>query len=70
MKEIRLLIPDMSCGHCVAAVQRALETLEGVETAEVSLDTKVANIRAIHELAVADLVSAVRGAGYSPEVDE
>ena len=70
MKEIRLIIPDMSCGHCVAAVQRALETLEGVETAEVSLDTKMANIRAIQELAVADLVLAVRAAGYSPEVDE
>ena len=70
MKETRLRIPDMSCGHCVAAVQRALETLEGVETVEVSLDTKVANIRAIQELTVADLVSAVQGAGYSPEVEE
>ena len=70
MKETRLRIPDMSCGHCVAAVQRALETLEGVEEVEVSLDTKIAKIRAIQELAVADLVSAVQRAGYSPEVEE
>ena len=29
-------IEGMMCGHCEAAVKKALEALEGVETAEVS----------------------------------
>jgi copper chaperone CopZ len=41
MKETRLVVPDMSCGHCVATVQRALESLEGVEAVDISLDTKL-----------------------------
>jgi copper chaperone len=69
MKETRLRIPDMSCGHCVAAVQRALETLEGVEAVDVSLETKIANIQAIEELGVDDFLGAVRAAGYTPEVE-
>jgi copper chaperone len=68
MKETRLKIPDMSCGHCVAAIRNALETLEGVEEIDVSLDTKTVNIRAIEELEEGDLVAAVRSAGYTPEV--
>jgi copper chaperone CopZ len=54
----------------VAAVQRGLETLEGVEAVEVSLDTKTATIRAIEELTDGDLVAAVKAAGYSAEVEE
>ena len=67
MREIRLKIPDMTCGHCVAAVKGALEVIEGVEEVDVSLETKTANIRAIEELGVQDLVDVVRAAGYSPE---
>ncbi|MBT8398134.1 MAG: heavy-metal-associated domain-containing protein, partial [Gemmatimonadetes bacterium] len=29
MKEIRFRVPDMTCGHCEAAVRGVLETLEG-----------------------------------------
>ena len=47
-----------------------METLEGVEAVDVSLDTKIANVIAIEELTEGDLVAAVKAAGYSAEVEE
>ena len=68
MKEISLKVPDMSCGHCVAAIQGALEKIEGVESVEVTLETQIANVRFINELTPDDLLDAVKAAGYSPEL--
>lgn len=62
-------VPDMACGHCVAAIRNALETLEGVEEVDISLDTKTVKVRAIGELEESDLAGAVRAAGYTPQVD-
>jgi len=69
MKETRLTVPDMSCGHCVATVQRALESLEGVEKVEVSLETKLAVIESIEELGPHDFLGAVRATGFTPELE-
>ena len=67
MKEIRFRVPDMSCGHCEAAVRGSLETLEGVETVAVSLETKEVAVRSIVELDLADLMGAVSAVGFTPE---
>jgi copper chaperone CopZ len=67
MSETILRVPDMSCGHCVAAVQRALEGVEGVESAQVSLDSKIARITHIDGLDLGALLGAVQAAGYTPE---
>ena len=69
MKETRLKVPDMSCGHCVATVQRALEGLEGVERVEVSLETKGVVIRSIEEMEPDDFLQAVKATGFSPSVE-
>lgn len=37
-------IDGMSCGHCVASVTNALKAVNGVESAEVSLDEKQAKV--------------------------
>ena len=39
-QEITFVAPDISCGHCVATVEKALGPLEGVERVEASADTK------------------------------
>lgn len=70
MKETRIYVPDMSCGHCVAAVQGSLEILEGVEDIEISLDAHTVIVRAIEDLRSDDILDAVRGAGYTPELAE
>jgi len=67
MKETTLRVPDMSCGHCVATVQRSLETLEGVESVDVSLETKMVIVRSIEELGDNDFLEAIKATGFSPE---
>ncbi|WP_138417305.1 copper chaperone CopZ [Aquibacillus sediminis] len=39
MKNITLNVEGMSCGHCKAAVNGALEEIEGVNSVDVNLDT-------------------------------
>jgi copper chaperone len=68
MKEFILKVPDISCGHCVAAVRGAVEGIEGVQEVQVSLESKTVSARGIDELDVSDIVRAIQGAGYSPEI--
>lgn len=63
MKELKLEVTGMSCGHCVKAVRDALTAVPGVTvhdvtvgSATVLLDEKAAT--------VGDLVDAVYSAGY------
>lgn len=37
MAEINLKIEGMSCGHCVMAVKKALDNLNGVASSEVAI---------------------------------
>jgi copper chaperone len=37
MERISLTLAGMSCGHCVAAVRGALQTLDGVEVEQVEI---------------------------------
>jgi copper chaperone len=67
MQTVSLEITGMTCGHCVAAVDKALKTLPGVSAANVEIgratvtvDPKVATTDAI--------VDAVEDAGYSATV--
>lgn len=69
MKETALRVQDMSCMHCVAAVKNALTEVPGVESADVSLDTKVARIRHEEGVEIPTLMAAVQSAGYTPELD-
>jgi copper chaperone len=69
MKEFTLHVPDISCGHCVAAVRGAVEQIEGIQEVEVSLETKTVLARGIDDLQLSDIVAAVRGAGYTPQVE-
>ncbi len=44
MTETILKVEGMSCGHCVARVEKALESVEGVKDAKVSLEKKEAQV--------------------------
>ena len=59
-------VPDMSCGHCRAAVSTAVSEVAGVESVDVDLDTKLV---VVHGTGVADAVvrAAVADAGYEAE---
>lgn len=61
-----LNISGMTCGHCVAAVTRALQQVPGVEQAEVSLDPQRAVVSG--EAEPQALIAAVEQEGYEASV--
>lgn len=60
--ETVIKINGMSCGHCKAAVEKALRGVAGVITAEVDLEKKQAVVTGGAELS--KLREAVEDAGY------
>jgi len=68
MHEIHLKVPDMSCGHCVGTIQRAVESMDHVIGFEASLETKSVIIKSDKIISQRDMLDAVRGAGYTPEL--
>ena len=64
----KLEISGMSCGHCVSHVKSALEGVEGVSQADVSLESHEAEVTLSSEVADSDLIAAVEAAGYQAEV--
>lgn len=65
---VTLDVKGMTCGHCVARVERALRALSGVEKVEVSLGDHRATIDAAEGVAAEVLVAAVEEAGYEASV--
>ncbi|MDR0300309.1 MAG: cation transporter [Streptococcaceae bacterium] len=58
-------IEGMTCDHCVHHVTQALETVEGVSSAKVSLKKEEAVVKAEEGVSVETLKAAVAEAGYS-----
>ena len=57
-------VKGMMCMHCVAHVKEALEKVDGVVSAEVSLDAGEAKVTLSKEVNEEVLKEAVRNAGY------
>jgi copper chaperone CopZ len=64
----KLEITGMSCGGCVSHVKSALEGVEGVSQADVSLENHEAEVTLSDQVIDADLIAAVEAAGYQAEV--
>ena len=64
MKQITLTVDGMSCGHCSARVEKALNAIEGV-SAKVDLEAKIAAVSYPDTVMVESLKAAVTDAGYS-----
>lgn len=65
MKTIK--IKGMTCRHCVMAVARALQAIDGVEHVQVSLDTGEATFTETSPVDMAVLAETIRKAGYDIE---
>ena len=61
--EKKMLIEGMSCGHCSARVEKALNELEGV-SAKVDLEKKTAFVTLTQDVSNEVLTKAVTDAGY------
>lgn len=59
-----LVVEGMSCGHCKAAVEKALKAIDGVENAVVDLNKKTAEVILNKEIDNDELSKVVTDAGY------
>lgn len=69
--EVTLKVEGMHCQVCVAGVKKALDEVEGVESAEVTLEPGQAVVK-VEEGKVKDetLIAAVKKAGFKAEVEK
>lgn len=63
MKQLKLEVSGMSCGHCVGAVRDALAGVPGVKVDDVRIGSASVTIDET-KAKVSDLVDAVSDAGY------
>lgn len=64
--ETTLKITGMTCGHCVAAVTKALEKVPGVEHADVTLEPGQAVVDGDADSGA--MIAAVKEEGYDAEL--
>ena len=64
MMEKVIHIEGMHCGHCTAAVEKALHALPGVESAVADLEKKEARVKAAAGVSDVMLSAVVTGAGF------
>ncbi len=55
-------VPDMSCGHCTKAIEKAIAEADSAASVECDLATHMVKINST--LTAAALAAALNGAGY------
>ena len=67
MTQETIKVEGMSCGHCQLRVKKAVEAVEGVQKAEVNLQTKQVVVEYEEGKANLEKVkAAIKEAGYEP----
>ena len=61
---MKISVKGMMCGHCEAHVKKALETLEGIETATASHEENLVTLTTTGTVDEAAMKAAVEEAGY------
>jgi len=56
-------VTGMSCGHCVNAVQNAVQTVD--PEAQVTVDLETGHVDVLSEQPRKDIVAAIENAGYA-----
>ena len=63
MKQLKLEVTGMTCGHCVGAVREALAAVPGVKVDNIAIGSASVSFDETRAT-VGDLVDAVADAGY------
>jgi copper chaperone len=61
---LRYSVPDMTCGHCAQAIEKAVKSVDPQAEVAVDLTTKEVTVRS--EADEARVAETIRGAGYEP----
>lgn len=68
-QEVTLSIDGMTCELCAVAVEKVLESMEGIKEAKASYENKSAVVIASDEVSENDILDAVKKAGpYTVEI--
>jgi len=67
MEEKTLLIPSISCGHCVMTIKREVGELEGVKSVEGEEKTKTITISWDNPATWEKIAGTLKEAGYPAE---
>ena len=59
---IHLNVPDMTCGHCVGAVEKAVRSVDPEAKIAVDLEAKTASIEST--IGAEAFIAAIEDAGY------
>lgn len=59
---IHLNVPDMTCGHCVSAVEKAIKSVDPEAKIAVNLEAKTASIES--QVGADAFIAAIDEAGY------
>jgi copper chaperone len=62
---IEIKVPDMTCGHCVSNVTKAVKALDASAKIEISLDEHCVRVQG--KASKEALLHAISQAGYSPQ---
>jgi copper chaperone len=62
----RFTVPEMTCGHCTAAIEKAVAALD--PAARVACDLETHGVTVTSDLPVDALQAAIRDAGYDSTV--
>lgn len=57
-------VPEISCQHCVNAITKEVEGVQGVQNVKVDLGSKLVSVQADESVTAATLVAAINEAGY------
>jgi copper chaperone len=60
-------VSDMTCGHCVSAVTRAVKGVDSRASVEISLAEKRVTVRS--SLPQQEIAEAIQDAGYTPRFE-
>ena len=61
---IEISVPDMTCGHCIATIRKAVSGIDKGATRDVDLDARRVTVGSV--LPPSDFVEALEEVGYSP----
>jgi len=66
MNMLNLSIPDMSCGHCKQAIEKAIAALDSAATVNIDLKNRQATVTSNSE--PEQVLSCLKEAGYEASV--
>jgi copper ion binding protein len=67
METKKVRVPNISCGHCVATIERELATLDGVAAVKADVETKEVVVKWTDPATWQRIEETLREIGYPPE---